>query len=461
MAVRRAPRKARTMGEVSGHVADQTRSDSRPSRTSTQLDAGVEVLPEYTRAKGFITNGVPLIFVTGGAGTGKSTFIRWLSAQYEGAAVIAAPTGIAALTAGGKTIHSLCQFPPAWITPKDIKTYPASPALHAKVLVIDEISMVNANLLDGLDQFLRTNRRRPEPFGGLTVVLVGDLFQLPPVVTSTTRSLFEAEYSSPKFFAAHAVRSSPFEAIELTKAFRQTDQHFVNLLGNIREGTDLPATLDALNSQVHITSDPPAGSVWLAPRNVDVERINQARLAQLPGPAHTYQSTVTGKFKESLYPVPGRIELKVGAQVVLTRNAKGWVNGSVGTVTALRGDRIHVRLAANGRDVEVPREVWEQFDYRVNPSTHAIERIVIGTFTQLPAIPAWAMTIHRSQGLTLDAVHLDLGAGAFESGQTYVALSRSRSMARLSLSRPLYSSDVRVDPEAQAFYQILRQSSDT
>lgn len=451
-------RRVKTLGQVNQEVSSATsRANAVPRGPAARRPReAVEVLPEYLEALRYINEGVPLVIVTGGAGTGKSTFIRWLDEEFEGRSLVCAPTGIAALTIGGKTIHSMCHFPPAWIVPKDIRLSTKSPVDRAKVLILDEISMVNANLLDGVDRFLKLNRRNDDPFGGIVVVLVGDLFQLPPVVTSITRPLFMAEYSSPKFFAAHAVQKSRFEAIELKKAFRQTDQHFVDLLGNVREGNDIDDTLAALNSQVAITDEPPNGSVWLCPRHVDIDRVNQSRLARLAGPSSTYVCRVSGNFKESQFPVPGRIELRVGAQVVMAKNGKQWVNGSIGVVTKLGTDRIDVRLASTSQDVEVPMETWEQFDYQVNAESGGIERVVVGTFTQMPVVLAWAMTIHRSQGLTLDAVHLDLGAGAFETGQTYVALSRCRSLNRLSLSRPLQSGDIRVDPEARAFYNSIR-----
>jgi ATP-dependent DNA helicase PIF1 len=451
----------RTFGQVSQSVAKSTGPPRASGRAAPpdgpSPDTSIEVLPEYLLVKQLIAERFPLTFVTGGAGTGKSTFIRWLDQQYAGFSLVCAPTGIAALTISGKTIHSLCKFPPAWIVEDDIRFQPRSLAKLAKVLVIDEVSMVNANLLDAVNRHFQVNRESPEPFGGVSVVLVGDLFQLPPVVTASTRRLFAHEYSSPKFFSAHALHDSPFRTIELTKAFRQTDQHFVDLLANIREGIDLAETLDELNIQCSITSSPPEGSVWLCPRHVDIDRVNAERLARLPGPERTYASTTAGTFKESQLPVAHTISLKVGAQVVLTNNTPSWVNGSIGTVTSMSTDRIGVRLISTGKVVEVPRHTWEQYDYVVSPDANLIERVIVGMFTQIPVVLAWAMTIHRSQGLTLDRVHLDLGAGAFASGQTYVALSRCRSLLTLSMSRPLRPEDIQVDPESRAFYAEIRR----
>ena len=447
--------KASTFGEVRSAVAQKT-TVAKPSPPPKSAER-IEVLPEYRAVQRLVQDGFPLTFVTGGAGTGKSTFIRWLDEQFAGHSILCAPTGIAALTIRGKTVHSLCRFPPAWIVDKDIRVVEKSQAIlkKTKVLVIDEISMVNANLLDAVDQFLRLNRGDSAPFGGVSVVMVGDLFQLPPVVTSSTRHLFEAEYSSPKFFAANCIASSPFEAFELTKAFRQVDQEFVDLLGQIRRGQDLEQAVSRLNAAALRSGEPPEGTVWLCPRNVDVERVNAARLASLPGAVREYEAVTSGTFKDGQLPVPSTIRLKVGAQVVMANNAKDWVNGSIATVREMGANGIKVTLSGGSKVLEVQPHQWDQFDYVLNPKTGEIERTVVGYFRQLPVNLSWAMTIHKSQGLTLPKVHLDLGSGAFESGQTYVALSRCRKLEDISLAREIRPGDVKVDPEATAFYEAV------
>ncbi len=423
--------------------------------TPSRAPETIEVLPEYRTVQRLVQDKFPLTFVTGGAGTGKSTFIRWLDEQFAGHSILCAPTGIAALTIRGKTVHSLCRFPPAWIVDKDIRVVEKSQAIlkKTKVLVIDEISMVNANLLDAVDQFLRLNRGDSAPFGGVSVVMVGDLFQLPPVVTSSTRHLFQAEYTSPKFFAAHAIATSPFEAFELTKAFRQVDQDFVDLLGQVRRGSNLDEAVSRLNSAALRSGEPPEGAVWLCPRNADVERVNASRLAALPGAVREYEAVTSGTFKDGQLPVPSTIRLKVGAQVVMANNTKDWVNGSIATVREMSDNGIKVTLAGGSKLLEVQPHQWDQFDYVLNEKTGEIERTVVGFFRQLPVNLSWAMTIHKSQGLTLPKVHLDLGAGAFESGQTYVALSRCRRLGDISLAREIRLGDVKVDPEATAFYE--------
>ena len=452
----------KTFGEINKSVAAVTKKVLTKAnlKESQLLDddlSKIEVIPEYLEVKKLIKDSYPLIFVTGGAGTGKSTFIRWLDNEFKGKILICAPTGIAALTVRGKTIHSLCRFPPSWIVDGDIKPYPKSLAKQAKILIIDEVSMVNANLLDAMNKFFQINRKSKKPFGGICVVMVGDLFQLPPIVTNTTRPLFESNYDSAKFFSANSLRNSEYYAVELKKAFRQVDQDFVDLLGNIREGNKITSTLKTLNSTCEITDNPAVGTISLSPRHADIERVNNEKLKKLPGKIRVFHGVTTGKFNEKQLPVPITVELKVGAQVMLSKNSKEYVNGDIATVTEILEDRIKVMLISLNKVVEVPIAIWEQYDYQFNEETKEIERIVVGKYTQLPAVLAWAITIHRSQGLTLERVHIDLGKGAFETGQTYVALSRCRSLKTLTLARPIRSDDILVDPEAVAFYREIRQ----
>ncbi len=444
---------AKTFGQVRKAVKEKTNLTIKSSPLSTS--DGVEVLPEYLAVRDLINDKFPLVFVTGGAGTGKSTFIRWLDQQYSGHIVLCAPTGIAALNIRGKTIHSLCQFPPAWIVDDDIKILVKGQAIlkRLEVIVIDEVSMVNANLLDGIEKFLRLNRNNSSPFGGVSVVLVGDLFQLPPIVTSSTRPLFDAAYSSPKFFAARCIDSSPFEAFELTKTFRQRDQEFVDLLGDVRRGRNLETAVARINAATLRTGEPPEGSVWLCPRNAEADEVNTSRLKDLPGPEHEYEALSSWTYKDQQLPVPSTIRLKVGAQVVMANNTSGWVNGSIAIVRELNINSIKVSLLGASELLDVYPHTWEQFDYVLNKKTGEIERSIIGSYHQIPVNLSWAMTIHKSQGLTLPKVHLNLGRGAFETGQTYVALSRCRRLEDISIAREIRKADVKVDPEATAFYE--------
>ncbi len=444
-----------TGGGITADLKDSGGASVASKNRPKQAD--IEVLPEYELVRDLVKNEFPLVIVTGGAGTGKSTFIRWLARSFEGHVLIAAPTGIAALNVDGKTLHSMCVLPPAWILPEDIKEHKPSIARGAKLLIIDEISMVNANLLDGVSDFFKKNRNSEAPFGGLPVVLVGDLFQLPPVVNSNVRDLFARSYKTSKFHGANAITNCAYYAIELKKAFRQMDQEFVDLLSSIREGISLSNSINRLNACCQITQDPPEGAVWLSPRNIEVDRRNAAMLARLTQPSVNYEGVLTGKYKSDRLPSPMIVELRIGAQVMFTKNGNKWVNGSIGTVQKTLPDKVQVRLLEDGEVVEVAHAVWEQFDYQFNPTTGGIERFIAGTYSQIPLVLAWSVTIHKSQGKTLDRVHIDLGAGAFETGQTYVALSRCRSLERLTLSRKLTPEDIRVDVEAQEFYGALRQ----
>lgn len=448
-----------TFGRLSTDISKSTTAAGPKHQSPTQKSdlRGIEVIPEYLRVEEAINRGQGMVLVTGGAGTGKSTLIKWLQDKHEGAVIVAAPTGIAALTIGGKTIHSICGFPPAWLVDSDIRLNRKSPVSKASLLIIDEVSMVNANLLDAMSDFFKMNIGREKPFGGISVVMVGDLFQLPPIINQNVKHLFKEKYASPKFFAAKSIRDSEFEVIELTKAFRQTDQSFVDLLADVREGKNLGRTLTLINERCHGLGSPTDGTVWLSPRNADVDRVNQERLAALPGPDRTYSGILRGDFKESHLPVPGDVKLRVGAQVVLANNTANWVNGSVAIVHELLEEKIRIVLSGQTKVHEVVANTWEQFDYVWDSETESIQRLVIGTYTQIPVHLAWAMTIHRSQGLTLDRVHLELGRGAFETGQTYVALSRCRSLENLTLSRKLERSDILVDPEAIAFYEAIRE----
>lgn len=422
--------------------------------------SSIDVLPEYELVRELVDQDFPLTFVTGGAGTGKSTFIKWLVAQYEGRVLLGAPTAMAAINVEAKTLHSLCQLPPAWIVRKDIKHTPRRREIkEAKLLIIDEISMVTANLLDGVSAYLRLNRGVDKPFGGLPVVMVGDMFQLPPVVTGSTRDLFERIYGSAKFYNAKCLRETTYYAVELTKTYRQSDQDFVNLLTKLREGVELGQVLDRLNRQCEIRSEAPKGAVWLSPRNAEVDSRNSSELRKIESNPKMYRGSITGKFKADRLPSPMELVLKPGAQVMFTKNdqRKRWINGTIGKVVQLSEDSISVELAGSEKLVDVERVQWPDYRYIWNDATNEIERREIGSYTQFPLVLGWAITIHKSQGRTIERVHLDLGGGAFETGQTYVALSRCRAVEGLTLSRPLTSTDIMVDEESKLFYDELRQ----
>lgn len=442
------------------------RSKIRPGKleiegTGFDLDE-IEVLPEYQFIKCLIDSQFPVVFVTGGAGTGKSTFVNWLMHHYSGNVLLTAPTMLAALNIDGRTMHSLFQLPLQWITQRGIKTAPYRIDIQkAKLLIIDEISMVNCNLLDGVSAFLRLNRGVDKPFGGLPVIMVGDLFQLPPVIRQGLTGLYDDHYGGQtKFYAARSLTetSMTYYAVELNKTFRQADEIFVDVLADIREGRNLEQALQVINSSCTISPNRPANAVWLAPRREDVERANQWEMHKLQGRNYLFEAQFSGNYHKGIQtlPSPQSLSLKVGTQVMFTRNdpEKRWVNGTIGIVREI-GKEIFVETMPEGKIVKVARASWPNFQYKWNKKTNQIETHQTGSYNQYPLVHAWAITIHKSQGKTIEKVHLDLGRGTFASGQTYVALSRCRDLSGLSLSRPLNIGDIKVDRDSQLFNDHL------
>lgn len=442
------------------HDLDYRPAEVAPSKKGRAAEfdvSAIDVLLEYEVVRDLVREGFPLTFVTGSAGTGKSTFIRWMQHEFDGTILVAAPTGMAALNIDGQTIHRLCSLPPAFILKPDIKLDGRRLDIRkATVLVIDEVTMVTANLLDAVSAYLKKNREDERPFGGLPIVIVGDLFQLPPIVTNNVRHLFARYYGTAKFFNARSVQMSSYYAVELKKTYRQSDQHFVDLLAKIRVGHDLTATLEEFNHDCNVTLTPAEGAVYLSPRNAEVDRINTRKLQEIQQPEFVYRATTNGNFRRDRQPAPDILRLRVGAQVMFLKNGRrsGWVNGSVGTVLSLTKDSVTVELDT-GKTVTVTVETWEDFEYRWDASENRIDRQVVGTYMQIPLMLGWAITIHKSQGKTIERVHLDLGAGAFETGQTYVALSRCRALSGLTMSRPLTAADIMVDQESKDFHQKL------
>ncbi|MFN5009971.1 MAG: ATP-dependent RecD-like DNA helicase [Gammaproteobacteria bacterium] len=442
--------------------AAKVAANGRTHADASRRGPVVEVLPEYVVVRDLVRQRFPLIFVTGSAGTGKSTFVKWLTEEFSGKTLLAAPTGMAAINIGGRTIHSLCRFPPAWILDGDIKKDDRRAEIKgAQLLIIDEVSMVNANLLDAISKFFSCNRGDDRPFGGLSVVMVGDLFQLPPVIRGDMLELFEKEYGGAKFFYATCLKKCSYYAVELTKTFRQSEQQFVDTLQRVREARNLSAALLHLNTKCQIQSEAPSGYVWLSPRNREVDARNDRELEKLTDTLRTYVGTVTGRFKTEVVASPMQLRLKKGAQVMFTQNdgvQKRWINGSLGRVESLSDTAIAVRVFETSQLVYVEKAEWIDYEYGWDSEKKVVIRKEAGKYTQLPLMLAWSMTIHKSQGRTIDRVHIDLGDGAFETGQTYVALSRCRTIDGLSLSRPLREKDILVDSEARHFYDQLRET---
>ncbi|GAA1528088.1 ATP-dependent exoDNAse (exonuclease V) alpha subunit [Agromyces terreus] len=399
------------------------------------------------------------VFVTGRAGTGKSTLLNHLNWNTQKQIVICAPTGVAALNVGGQTIHSLFRLPIGVIADHEIEQNDAvRKILNAMdTLVIDEISMVNADLMDAMDRALRQARQRKhEPFGGVQVVLFGDPYQLAPVPgDADERAYFADTYDSMWFFDAKVWRETDLRIFELGEVHRQHDDEFKFMLNAVRHGRVTAEIAGVLNSIGARRPLPEHGAITLATTNGTVNRINATQLHRLPGHSKANEAEVAGDFGGRAYPADERLELKVGAQVMFLRNdtavgpeGQRWVNGTIGTVVALDRD---VRVDVDGDVHEVEQATWEKYKYSWDPSRKKLERQIVAEFTQFPLRLAWAVTIHKSQGASYDTAIVDLGPRVFSPGQTYVALSRLTALDGLYLSRPLRPSDILVDPAVERF----------
>ncbi len=404
------------------------------------------------------------LFITGRAGTGKSTLLNHLSWNTEKQIVICAPTGVAALNVGGQTIHSLFRLPIGLIADHDLDQPDNVRKLLNSIdtLVIDEVSMVNADLMDGIDRSLRQARqRRLEPFGGVQVVLFGDPYQLAPVPgRGDELEYINDNYRSFWFFDAKVWQETPLNVIELGQIHRQSDDHFKYMLNAVRHGQVTAEIAGVLNS-TGARTPPDDGTITLASRNDAVNRINHASLAKLPGRALTAKAEVSGDFGKGAYPADEALELKVGAQVMFLRNDAGgggdgqrWVNGTIGQVTKIDAN---VWVDVEGHEFEVEPVVWEKYRYTYSAATKQLRKEIVAEFTQFPLRLAWAVTIHKSQGKTYDSAIVDLGARAFSPGQTYVALSRLTALEGLYLTRPLRPSDVIVDKDVERFMRGIER----
>lgn len=409
------------------------------------------------RALAGIESGARIILVLGGAGTGKTTFLHELRKAGRGRQVFLAPTGVAALQLGGQTIHSFLGIPPRILNPDEVKPRVQVRRLLKKLdrMVIDEISMVRADLLDTVDRTLRIARDRDEPFGGVQMVFVGDFLQLPPVVPYAEQDMLERMgYGGPFAFDAKVLQGADVTCVPFTKVHRQSDDQFISVLSGIRRGQNLREAVEVLNAACVRDHRPGPTPVLLTPTNARADAYNHKGLAALSSEPRAYAGLLKGEFglEGDRLPVPEHLTLKTGARVMALRNdpARRWVNGSVGTIIGIGAHSAVVRLDA-GPIVEIESFTWERIRYGWDDATGRIEAQVVGTYTQLPLAPAWAMTMHKAQGLTLEDVRIDFENGAFAAGQAYVALSRARSMEGLSLVRAIRHSDIRFDRRVAAF----------
>ncbi len=422
---------------------------------------------DFKYALDLMENSDQSLFITGRAGTGKSTLLTLFRNQTRKKIVVLAPTGIAALNVKGQTIHSFFAFPPKVIQKDDIRKYSKRKKKYKSIdaIVIDEISMVRADLLDGIDLFLRVNREDPAPFGGVQMIFFGDLFQLPPVVSRPAeKQFFSTYYKTPYFFSSMVIENQfPVEMIELDKVYRQDEKHFIRLLDAIRMRTLDFEDLEDLNIRHQPEFGVRSSYITLCSVNAIADQINNSNLRELTTPEYKYQADMTGDFKISLFPTQQFLTLKEGAQVMLLRNdpQKRFVNGSIALVILLDEETVKLRLVGGdheGEEIELDKIEWEMLKYEYNEqSEKKLEAKVIGTFKQYPVKMAWAITIHKSQGKTFDRVIIDLGRGAFEYGQTYVALSRCRTLDGIVLKRALKFSDILVDDRIVEFYDGMRR----
>lgn len=429
---------------------------------------------ELALAWDFIVNTGANLFLTGKAGTGKTTFLRKLKEQNPKRMVVLAPTGIAAVNAGGMTIHSFFQLPFAPYIPESSFSRGADTKYSYRfgknktdlirsldLLVIDEISMVRADLLDAVDNVLRRYRDRSRPFGGVQMLLIGDLQQLSPVARDEEWQLLSEYYDSPYFFSSQALRRSEFCTIELRTVYRQNDARFLDILNRIRENRCDAATLRALNSRFQPGFIPGEGCIRLVTHNWQAQRINSEELDKLPGETFTFSAETEGKFPETSFPTDRELTLKRGAQVMFVKNdssgAHRYFNGMLGEVTELSSDGIEVRCQDSGETFELRQEEWTNARYELDKQTKEIREAIDGVFRQYPLKLAWAITVHKSQGLTFDRAVIDV-SGSFTHGQTYVALSRCRTLEGLVLSAPLTRQSLIYDKAVDSFTRHARQT---
>ena len=397
-------------------------------------------------------------YITGKAGSGKSTLLAYFRSVTEKNTAVLAPTGVAAIRVKGQTIHSFFGFPPKVIQTRHIKKVRQVELLqNLETLIIDEISMVRADVFDAIDYSLRVHRKKlTQPFGGVQVIVFGDLFQLPPVVNMDESSLLERIYPNGQFFFhSNIFQDAQFKTLELQSIYRQTDDHFIYLLNAVRDGSITNSQIDNLNDSLVDNFEMDEGKIILTTTNARASGINQNYLKQLSSEEFSYRAQATGQFYKELFPMDEVLKLKKGAQVIMIKNdpEKRWVNGSIGTIHDIAEKKIKVKI--NHKIYEVKKEKWDRIQYSYDDDQQEVLENVTGSFKQYPMRLAWAITIHKSQGQTFEKVIIDMSQGSFAPGQLYVALSRCISLEGIELLRPLKKSDVIVNKQLIGFQDRL------
>ncbi len=397
-------------------------------------------------------------YITGKAGSGKSTLLAYFRSITKKNTAVLAPTGVAAIRVKGQTIHSFFGFPPKVIQTRHIKKVRQIEVLqNLETLIIDEISMVRADIFDAIDYSLRVHRKKlTQPFGGVQLIVFGDLFQLPPVVNMDESSLLERMYSKGYFFFhSNIFQDAQFKTFELTSIYRQKDDHFIYLLNSVRDGTISHSQLNDLNDSLVENFQMDEGKIILTTTNSRASSINQKYLNQLSEEEFLFQGQATGQFYKELFPTDEILRLKKGAQVIMIKNdpEKRWVNGSIGIIHEIAQKKIKVKI--NHKIFEVKKEKWDRIQYTYDEDQQEVQEDITGSFKQYPMRLAWAITIHKSQGQTFEKVIIDMSKGSFAPGQLYVALSRCISLDGIELLRPIKKSDVIVNNQLIGFQDRL------
>jgi hypothetical protein len=408
------------------------------------------------------------VFLTGKAGTGKTTFLHEIKQLSSKRLAVVAPTGVAAINAGGVTIHSFFQLPFGPLVPgataqesKKFNREKINVFRTLDLLIIDEISMVRADVLDGIDEVLRRYRHRSEPVGGVQLLLIGDMQQLPPVIRDDDWAFLKPYYETGYFFGSRALRKTPYISIELLHIYRQSDQRFIDILNSIREKRVTRPQLDELNQRYlpNFSPDESEGYITLSTHNNVAQQINNQKLQALTNPVHHFEATIEGDFPTHAYPTEASLELKIGAQVMFIKNdisrEKLFYNGKIGQITDIDDDFIYVKCPKEPEELAVGRQEWTSIRYTLHPTTNEIQGEPIGKFVQYPLKLAWAITIHKSQGLTFEKAIID-AASAFAHGQVYVALSRCKTLDGLVLRAPIPSHSIKTEMMLEEFHEQVQ-----